>query len=363
MLLLLVVLTPGCKRAPEITAYEVPKPDVVWQANHVGTKGKPADTDSGAAVPRRILGAIIPRGDSLWFFKTEGESGQVSELLEPMIRIVKGLTFTGDNPKWSLPVGWTEQPGNAFRYATLVTTGKQEISVSKLPLGKDPLPDQILSNVNRWRGQVNLPPTDAEGLKADSVSFDLELGGEKLPVTFVNLEGTGGGAGRMGAAGGMSPPFARGAVAPPPAAAEKVNLKYELPAGWKPGAANGFSSLSFVVPDGEAAPEKALKVTVTELPAAANNLVENVNRWRGQAGLPPATPEEIEKTITKLPVLGGEATEVILTGQETAQGRTIHGIIALEGERMWFVKLDGPSPLAEREREAFRTFAKSLRKE
>ena len=347
----------GCERQSEIQSYEVPKPDSVWEANHVAAK----KTETSGAW--RILGAIIPRGDTLWFLKAEGTSDTTAELLEPMIRVVKGLKFEGDDPKWSLPVGWTEKPGNEFRYATLVATGNREISISRLPRGEQPLPDQLLANVNRWRGQVGLPPTDAEGLKSDSVSFDLEFGDEKLPVTFVNLEGTRGSPGGMGPAGGVRPPFAGGGGAAPAPPARNVTLKHDTPTGWKVGPSNGIAALSFVVPTEAGEASQGLKITVTELPAAANDLVENVNRWRGQVGLSPASADEVKSSLTTLKVLGVDATEVVLSSPKGAPSRTIHGIIAVEGERMWFVKLDGPTPLAEREREAFRGFAQSLRKE
>lgn len=347
----------GCERRSEIQSYEVPKPDVVWEANHVGGKKE----SSGAW---RIIGAIIPRADALWFLKTEGASDATAELLEPMIRVVKGLTFEGGNPKWSLPVGWTEKPGNEFRYATLVAPGNREISISRLPRGEQPLPEQLLANVNRWRGQVSLPPTDADGLKADSVSFDLEFGDEKLPVTFVNLEGTRGSPGGMGMgpAGGVRPPFAGGG-GPAPAAAGKSTFQYETPAGWKAGPSNGIAALSFVVPTEAGEAVGGLKITVTELPAAANDLVENVNRWRGQVGLSPAAADEVKNSLSTVKVLGVDATEVVLSSPDGAPSRTIHGIIAVDGAQMWFIKLDGPTALAEREREAFRTFAQSLKKE
>ena len=59
--------------------------------------------------------------------------------------------------KWSLPKGWSEAPGGgAMRFATFKTPypGKLEATVVVLP---GPAGGE-LANVNRWRGQINLPP-------------------------------------------------------------------------------------------------------------------------------------------------------------------------------------------------------------
>lgn len=64
--------------------------------------------------------------------------------------------------KWTLPAGWTQQEDGGMRFATIKApaTGKLEISVVVLPgaAGGE------LANVNRWRSQLGLPPTDEAGI-------------------------------------------------------------------------------------------------------------------------------------------------------------------------------------------------------
>ncbi len=65
--------------------------------------------------------------------------------------------------KWSLPKGWSEAPGGgAMRFATFKApfAGKLEATVVVLP---GPAGGE-LANVNRWRGQIALPPLDEAGL-------------------------------------------------------------------------------------------------------------------------------------------------------------------------------------------------------
>jgi hypothetical protein len=86
-----------------------------------------------------------------------------------------------------------------------------------------------------------------------------------------------------------------------------------------------------------------------------------VNRWRGQIGLPPASPAEIMSDAKTLDVLGSKAVYVHLKGPATqAPATSILGLIAPHRDVVWFVKMTGESQLVEQERERFETFAESL---
>jgi hypothetical protein len=66
--------------------------------------------------------------------------------------------------RWTLPKGWTQAEGGQMRFATLKppVTGKIDASVVVLP---GPAGGE-LANVNRWRGQIGLPPLDEAALSA-----------------------------------------------------------------------------------------------------------------------------------------------------------------------------------------------------
>lgn len=70
----------------------------------------------------------------------------------------------GGGLKWALPQGWSEEKGGGMRFATLKAPvpGKVDISVVVLAgaAGGE------LANVNRWRGQIGLPPIDEKALGA-----------------------------------------------------------------------------------------------------------------------------------------------------------------------------------------------------
>lgn len=88
--------------------------------------------------------------------------------------------------RWTPPAGWTETRGGGMRLATLtppVKDGKAEVTVVALPgdVGGE------LANVNRWRGQIALPPVVASQLAEGRSSVRSALG----PVSVYDFTGGG----------------------------------------------------------------------------------------------------------------------------------------------------------------------------
>jgi hypothetical protein len=65
----------------------------------------------------------------------------------------------------------------------------------------------------------------------------------------------------------------------------------------------------------------AVELTVIGLGREAGSLEANVNRWRGQIGLAPASEQELAKVTRKAKVGGTEATLVDMTGTGSAGGK------------------------------------------
>ncbi len=65
---------------------------------------------------------------------------------------------------WALPKGWTQKPPSEMRVASFAAAGKDGLSadISVVSLSGDA--GGILANVNRWRGQLQLPPVREAGL-------------------------------------------------------------------------------------------------------------------------------------------------------------------------------------------------------
>jgi hypothetical protein len=208
-----VVLVAGCGQRDQIAQYTVPKPEVI-DSTLVARPSAP----SAAAVETQTFGLIIPAGDMSWFFKLTGPKEAVEPLEEAFLDFVKTVKLIGGadaNPSWTLPEGWQQLPGSQFRYATIrlpaaADSGKpQEITVSSA--GGD-----VLSNINRWRGQLSLKPVSANELA--ETTEKLEIDGRD--ATYVSLVGSGSG----GMGGAPFAPFAGGALPPdhPPIPTEKT---------------------------------------------------------------------------------------------------------------------------------------------
>jgi len=144
--------------------------------------------------------------------------------------------------------------------------------------------------------------------------------------------------------------------APPeqlPAASENApepgGLKYKTPDGWtvKPNGVMRLASLDVI--DGE----KKCDISIIKL-GPDQPVLENVNRWRGQIKLAPATESELE--LKPIHCGGKDASMVQLVGEV----ETILAVMVSTPDATWFVKLQGPNDLAQRERDKFVAFTESV---
>jgi len=86
---------------------------------------------------------------------------------------------------WKVPEGWQAQPPSAMRFASFLIKGAQgqTADMSVVPLSGEAGGD--LANINRWRGQISLPPISTEELSSQSVS--IAMGGHPMRlIDFAN---------------------------------------------------------------------------------------------------------------------------------------------------------------------------------
>ena len=77
--------------------------------------------------------------------------------------------------KWKKPDGWEQFDGHAMRMASFYvphSAGKGELSITEF----SGMSGGIQANINRWRGQISLPPESIESILKASSSFDSKLG-------------------------------------------------------------------------------------------------------------------------------------------------------------------------------------------
>ena len=232
--------------------------------------------------PPRLLGAIAPVGESVWFLKLTGPAPEVTAHEREFEQFVRSLRFT-DDPKspltWTLPAGWRQGDpppkgglAEQTRFAAFFV-GQEGLKLTVSRLGKEA--GDVLANVNRWRkNDLNLGPiTDLAGVTRSVKVND-------RPITLVDMTG-----GKPGTDDEPDEPNEPAAAAPGPPA-------YDVPPGWQPIKATGMRVAAFKVVDRD----KAAEVTVIPLAGQAGGILANINRWRKEVGLPDMTEEQSART-------------------------------------------------------------------
>jgi len=87
---------------------------------------------------------------------------------------------TSSGPKFDAPAGWTATTKPLASIAFTKTEGEKTVDLTVIRLGGG---GSLKDNVNRWRGQVALPPIDEKAIESEAV----EVAG--VPSQFVDLRG------------------------------------------------------------------------------------------------------------------------------------------------------------------------------
>jgi hypothetical protein len=154
-----------------------------------------------------------------------------------------------------------------------------------------------------------------------------------------------------------SPPPNTTAAAPAPNDnnAAQPQLHWTLPSGWTEVAPGAMSIATFKV-SGQNGAEA--EVSVVPLPGAAGGDMANVNRWRGQVGLPAAMADDLQKMGEAVQIGDQSATLYDVAGSDNA--KRILGVIQERSGTTWFFKMTGAAELVEQQKPEFTAFLKSL---
>jgi len=304
---------------------------------------------------------------------------------------------------WTTPAGWTEVPPGEMRVASFKVAGAggKQADVSVVPLPGMAGGDS--ANVNRWRGQVGLPvATDDELQKSgenivageqpaqlydlagetsrilaviqhrDGTTWFYKMTGDAALVeqqksAFVELlkslkfssAATPNAAGEMPATLPAGHP-AIGSMGAPTAATGPISHEgqpnWQVPAAWQEVPAGQFLIAKFTVAgDGGA----TAAVNVSSSTGDGGGLAANVNRWRGQLGLPPGT----DNLAVPVDLNGGKGELVDISGTDarTGQPARLVGIIVTQADQTWFYKLMGDARVVESQKAAFTQFVQGVK--
>lgn len=305
---------------------------------------------------------------------------------------------------YQLPSNWTKSENtSAMRLATYDVRGEngEEAEVAILPMPSLNVADHEI--VNLWRSQLQLPPITKEEVETSSEPvqigelqgriFDLtapesapgEMSGARIITAFVaapsgtwffkmtgqkdHLEKEVDGftsflgsvdlvamqkeiaASRATADphAGVNMTAANPAPSRPPAASSNLP-NWTVPESWSDKGPRSMILASFSSQGG------AVEITVSMLGGGAGGTLPNINRWRGQVGLPPASEADLTSIAINIGVSGIDSTYVSLPGAS----QQIDAVIVPKGNQTWFFKAMGAPAAVQQETDNFKSFVQSV---
>jgi hypothetical protein len=335
----------------------------------------------------------VSKGDSEISAPDPGMSGGMPPMATPA-----GQTEAPQQPSVTetAPARWEKQPPTPMRLSSYRVKGADGslADISLVILSGEA--GGVLENVNRWRGQIGQPPLSQEQLARQIQHVAAPVG----DVLIVDLVGLPPGAdptkdGRIVAGiaadnGGTLFFKMRGnaalaeaqkgaflkwigtvrisaenpapAKAPPgssmenpgtPGAEAKPSIAWTTPGDWKPVPPGAMRYAEFSV---RGANNETGNVSVSVFQGAGGGDLENVNRWRGQIGLPPLAAGELASLLVPLDAGGERVASVDMSGPK---GRVLAAWRRSDGN-VWFFKLTAPDALAGAQKPAFVKFLQSV---
>ncbi len=197
-------------------------------------------------------------------------------------------------------------------FATLLLSGCKDRQITSYRAAKDPAP-------------AALPPATAGNLPADhpAIGPSQETGSSMASTAVPTAGGSG--------------------------------LTWTAPASWTVKPNGSMRKGSFAIKAGTAEAD----LSITAFPGATGGLEANLNRWRGQVGLPPQAPAEVTAAVENFSANGLEFILVDYAGSENH----LIGAIVPYGGNSWFFKLMGPDALVAAQKDSFREFLRTVKEQ
>lgn len=132
------------------------------------------------------------------------------------------------------------------------------------------------------------------------------------------------------------------------------DLTWTAPAAWSPKGGSTMRKGSYAVKGNGMEAD----LGITAFPGDTGGLHPNLNRWRGQVGLPAASPAELDAALIHLDGQGLHFEVIDLVGPS---GTRMLGAITSFNGNSWFFKLMGPDALVAAEKPAYLEFLKTVK--
>ncbi len=302
----------------------------------MGTGGTGMGAMDSSATLERLLIAMIDRPNATYFLRIQSPTVEAIDAIRPQFdQIVQSLTFDNSRIQWQLPEGWTESEGGAmFRIATLKAPSGIEIFVTELTAGQE-----VLSNVNRWQGQLGLPPATEAALPIESI----QVGEQKVVLYDARRNSTTSNATASNAAPVDASTNEKSASVPAANAGAMVPIPFAFPP-LSPAWSSMPPSMVAVVRWEKNDAAGNLKLEVFKFPSDAA-FMEMVSIWGERLGAPPPSEDTFAAAVRATTVAGQPAEMVswpVVADTEVAAGAKGSQIVRIaQGEHAWYIKLEG----------------------
>lgn len=150
----------------------------------------------------------------------------------------------------------------------------------------------------------------------------------------------------------VGPASPSGDVAPPET--PRNALKWSLPRGWTGSPAGGMRYATLKAPV-----SGRIDVSVVVLPGPAGGELANVNRWRGQLGLPGIDQAALARSRKPIQSQAGIVSVYDFESDGQQKSRLVAGLLVVEGST-WFVKMVGDASAVAAARSDFLRLLQSL---
>ena len=364
-------LLSGCWSELKERSYDAPKIESEFVKGREPPPRRSVPPMMGASrIPledRRILGAVIPDAGNVYFVKATDRIARVTSAESSFRSIVEQFAIDPESgsPKFELPAGWSlkllDNANAGIGLSEMIAEinfeavgGPIKFTISKYnrPTEQAMWDEYLLSQINRWRGQLELSPISVLDLQKELVTIPRDA--VALPAYLFDANGSG----AKTSSKTIQPPIAP--VQPP--TRPPLKLVYVKPEGWELQAARPYREATFKVT------KNAMEGEVT-VSTAKDSPVQNAAMWIGQV-----MPNSDPTTLESLAIKTVDEAEPIQTGTQVANLYSIRAsdqpdarallVVAIpmgyDGMSM-FVKLNGELRMIEEVKSTFLSFVNSLR--
>lgn len=138
-------------------------------------------------------------------------------------------------------------------------------------------------------------------------------------------------------------------------------LTWTAPADWQAKATSAMRKGSYAVPapGPNATDDDAADLAIFAFPGDTGGLLSNLNRWRGQIGLPPIQENELPQATTQL--TQGTLQFTIVDFTATADDMRLIGAVLSGHGETYFFKMTGPRATLAAQKQAFLDMLKTVR--